>query len=76
MTSFIDSPVWGAVVTVGGTGLLGLIGMMARLIRKVNKMDTKLDTLNRGLRDMRNDKDIVRWSDVRAKRKRGKKDVF
>lgn len=76
MSAIIDSPVWGAAVTVGGAAVTGLITMIARLITKVNNLDGKIDGIAADVLEIKQDGDTVRWSELAKRKQRGRRRVI
>lgn len=76
MSSFIGSPVWGAILTVGGTALLAVFGLIWRLSSKVDRLGDKLEELGKDILDQRNDRNIIRWSDLQRSRLRRRRNDF
>ena len=76
VSSFVGSPVWGAVITVVGTIALSIFALIARLIGKVNRVSDKMDGIASDIEEIKNDKDTVRWSELARRRGRGKRDVL
>ena len=76
MSSFVGSPVWGAIITIVGTVVLSLFGLMARLIGKVNRLGDRVEDIATDVREMKEDKDTVRWSELARRRKAGRRSGF
>jgi len=76
MSSFVGSPVWGAVITIVGTMALGIITMMARLISKVNTIDSKVNAIAEDVTEIKADQDVVRWSEIARRRRKKGRDVI
>lgn len=74
MSAFFSSPVWGAIISVTGAALVGLIAMISRMLGKISKVEEKMGEIAQDVTDIKNDRNIVRWSDIahtRARRRRG-----
>lgn len=65
MSDFWQSPVFAAIVTVVGGALLSLITMVAKLNTKQNELTTMVANIAQDVTDIKNDKNIMRWSDIR-----------
>lgn len=76
MSAFFSSPVWGAIISVAGAALVGLIAMISRMLGKVNRIEEKMTEIAQDVTDMKNDKNIVRWSDLAHTRRGGRRRVF
>lgn len=76
MSAFIDSPVWGAVISVVGTALSGIVVLIARLMSKVNKIEGAIEEIAKDIGELKDDKDIMRWSEVGREKVRRKRRVW
>lgn len=70
MSSFVSSPVWGAVISVAGAALVGLIAMISRVLGKVNRIEERMGEIAQDVTEIKNDRNIVRWSDLAQRRRR------
>jgi len=73
MDTFINSPVWGAIITVSGTALVGVSTLIIRLMAKMNQISDKVDTIAEDVAEIKNDDNIVRWSDLNRSDRRRRK---
>lgn len=70
MSSFASSPVWGAIISVAGAALVGLIAMISRVLGKVNRIEERIGEVAQDVTDLKNDRNIVRWSDIAQRRRK------
>lgn len=64
MAAFIASPVWGAIITVFGAAVVALVGFIWRLLVKVDQIGSKVDAVAADVVEIKEDKNIMRWSDI------------
>lgn len=76
MSSFISSPVWGAIISVVGAATVGLVAMLSRVLGKVSRIEEKLGEVASDVNEIKADRNIVRWSDVARDRRRRKRYGF
>lgn len=76
MSAFLASPVWGAILTIGGTAILAVFGLIWRLSSKVDRIADKVDELGKDIVDLRQDSNLIRWSDLRAPRLKRRRREF
>lgn len=75
MSTFAGSPVWASVITIVGTMVFGLVTMMFRLIGKVNTIGNKVDSIAEDIVEIKDDADIMRYSDVARRGSKGRRNV-
>jgi hypothetical protein len=76
MSSFISSPVWGAVIAIVGAALTGVVSLMFRMLSQISKISDKVDAVAEDVTELKNDDDIVRWSDLGRSKLRRRKSVI
>lgn len=76
MSGFVSSPVWGAIIAIAGTVTIAIVGMFARLISKVNAISSKMDSIAEDVTEIKEDKDVMRWSDLGRRKIRRRRSDF
>jgi hypothetical protein len=76
LSSFISSPVWGAIISVAGAALVGLVAMLSRVLGKVSRIEEKMGELASDVSDIKQDRNIMRWSDIARDRRRHRRHGF
>ena len=64
MNAFLSSPVWATVLAVAGSAVTALIALAMRLNSKMDIMADAIKDIQQDVTDIKNDKNIVRWSDI------------
>jgi hypothetical protein len=76
MHSLVDSPLFATLVTLVGAGIVGISGILIRLYMKVTTIDSAVKGIAEDVAEIKEDKDIVRYSDQRnmpdRKKRRGR----
>lgn len=75
MSTFEGSPVWASIITIVGTMVFGLITMMFRLIGKVNTIGNKVDSIAEDIVEMKDDADVMRYSDIAQRGNKRRRNV-
>lgn len=72
MSTFIESPVWGAIITVAGSAALAVLGMMWRLMVKVDRLSDAIADVRSDIAEIKTDANVMRYSDMRTPQSRRK----
>ena len=76
MSDFLNSPVWATILAIVGSGVGALIAMAAKLHTKMNGLTDAVKVIQEDITDIKNDKNIMRWSDLGSIRFRRRKNVL
>lgn len=68
LTHLMQSPLADTLLSLGLTGVVGLITLIVKLSVRLSRMEGKLEEIGKDLSDIKEDKDVVRWSEIRSKR--------
>jgi hypothetical protein len=64
VSDFLASPVWGAVIALLGSLLTAIFALVWRVSSKVSSLTDDIGDLKADMKELKDDPNVIRWSDM------------